>query len=61
MVESLDLTKLDQLESILKTLNKFCYFSIKLCIEAFNSGLIGVIDKLITVLESPIGKGNPID
>jgi len=57
LVEKFDLAKVEQLESILKTLNKFCYFSLKLCMEAFNVGLINTIDKIMNILEGPAAKG----
>ena len=60
LVENFDLTKVEQIETILKTLNKFCYFSLKLCVDIFNSGLINVIDKLMNILESSLGKENQL-
>lgn len=51
-IESFDSSKLAQTENILRTLNRLCYYSTKLCLDAFNIGMINIIDRIFNLLES---------
>jgi hypothetical protein len=55
--DNLDQAKLPTVENILRTLNKLCYYSLGLCMEAFKSKLMIPISKLVNILEAQIGKG----
>lgn len=57
LVDSFDNSKIPTIENILRTLNKLCYYSLPLCIEAFKAKMINPLAKLINILESQIGKG----
>ena len=51
-IENFDNSKLQQTENILRTLNRLCYYSTKLCLDAFNIGLINIVDKIFNLLEN---------
>ena len=51
-IENFNSTKLAQTENIIRTLNRLCYYSTKLCLDAFNMGLINSIDRIFILLDS---------
>lgn len=51
-IENFNSNKLAQTENIIRTLNRICYYSSKLCVEAFNMGLISTIDRIFILLDS---------
>ena len=51
-IESFNSNKLAQTENIIRTLNRLCYYSTKLCLEAFNIGIISSIDRIFILLDS---------
>lgn len=51
-IETFNSNKLAQTENIIRTLNRVCYYSSKLCLEAFNIGLINTIDRIFILLDS---------
>lgn len=51
-IENFDSAKLPQAENILRTLNRLCYYSTKLCLDAFNIGMINIIDRIFNLLEN---------
>jgi hypothetical protein len=57
MVDNFDNSKIPTIENILRTLNKLCYYSLPLCIEAFKAKMVLPLAKLINILEAQIGKG----
>jgi hypothetical protein len=58
LVDNFDNSKIPTIENILRTLNKLCYYSLPLCIEAFNAKMVNPLSRLINILESQIGKGS---
>lgn len=51
-IENFDYAKLPQSENILRTLNRICYYSTKLCLDAFNIGMINIIDRIFNLIEN---------
>ena len=50
-IENFESSKLPQTENIIRTLNRLCYYSTKLCFDAFNIGMINIIDRVFNTLE----------
>lgn len=59
-IDNFDNSKLLQTENILRSLNRLCYYSTKLCLDAFNIGLINIIDKIFKLLENHSRKDGQI-
>jgi hypothetical protein len=57
-IDNFDVAKIPAVENILRTLNKFVYYSLDLCMEALKSGIIDSLDRLIGILEAQVGKEN---
>ena len=49
-----------QSENILKTLNRLCYHSTKLCMDAFGIGLTNIIEQIFKILDGPNGRSAQI-
>ena len=51
-IENFAPVNMSQSENILRTLNRLCYYSTKLCLDAFNIGMINIIDRIFNVLDN---------
>ncbi len=45
-----------QTENILRTLNRLCYHSTKLCMDAFSTGLNSIIEQIFKILDGSCGR-----
>ena len=51
-------SKLTLIENILRGFNRFCYYSSALYLEAFNAGIIQILESIFSIIENNPSKGD---
>lgn len=59
-IENFGQFKTVQTENILRTLNRLCYHSTKLCMDGFSVGLTNIIEQIFKILDGSSGRNAQI-